>query len=206
MEDNNKLADLLYDNSQISGAQAPDELSEPFPKKWYVIHTYSGFEDHVKLSLEERITSSGSEKYFGEIIVPKEDVIEKGAKGIKKKVQRKFLPGYIFVNMHVNTESWHLLKGTPKLTGFVGNQLNPQHVDEAEIAKIRSQINEGIKKPKSKIQFSKGDSVKITEGPFSGFNGIIDDVKPDKNKLEILVSIFGRATPVELEFSQVERN
>lgn len=193
-------------HSDNSNNSPKDGSEEQILKQWYVIHTYSGFEDNVKLSLEERIAYSGLEKYFGEIIVPKEDVIEKGAKGVKKKVQRKFLPGYIFVNMHINTESWHLLKGTPKLTGFVGDQLNPQYVDEAEIDKIKSQINEGIKRPKSKIEFSKGDSVKITEGPFSGFNGVIDEVKPDKNKLEILVSIFGRATPVELEFSQVERN
>jgi transcriptional antiterminator NusG len=175
-------------------------------KKWYAVHTYSGFEDQVKIGLEERISSSGLKKYFGEIIIPKEDVIEKSTKGIKKRVQRKFLPGYIFVNMEINTETWHLLKGTPKVTGFVGDQLNPQYVDESEIEKIKAQINEGIKRPKSKIEFSKGDSVKIIDGPFSGFNGIIDDIKLDKNKLEVLVSIFGRATPVELDFTQVERN
>ena len=175
-------------------------------KKWYAVHTYSGFEDQVKIGLEERISSSGLKKYFGEIIIPKEDVIEKNTKGIKKRVQRKFLPGYIFVNMEINTETWHLLKGTPKVTGFVGDQLNPQYVDESEIEKIKAQINEGIKRPKSKIEFTKGDSVKIIDGPFSGFNGVIDDIKLDKNKLEVLVSIFGRATPVELDFTQVERN
>ncbi len=175
-------------------------------KKWYAVHTYSGFEDQVKIGLEERISSSGLKKYFGEIIIPKEDVIEKNTKGIKKRVQRKFLPGYIFVNMEINTETWHLLKGTPKVTGFVGDQLNPQYVDGSEIEKIKAQINEGIKRPKSKIEFTKGDSVKIIDGPFSGFNGVIDDIKLDKNKLEVLVSIFGRATPVELDFTQVERN
>ena len=175
-------------------------------KKWYAVHTYSGFEDQVKIGLEERISSSGLKKYFGEILIPKEDVIEKGTKGVKKRVQRKFLPGYIFINMAINTETWHLLKGTPKVTGFVGDQLNPQYVDESEIEKIKAQINEGIKRPKSKIEFSKGDSVKIIDGPFSGFNGVIDDIKLDKNKLEVLVSIFGRATPVELDFTQVEKN
>ena len=175
-------------------------------KKWYAVHTYSGFEDQVKIGLEERISSSGLKKYFGEIIIPKEDVLEKGTKGVKKRVQRKFLPGYIFINMAINTETWHLLKGTPKVTGFVGDQLNPQYVDGSEIEKIKAQINEGIKRPKSKIEFSKGDSVKIIDGPFSGFNGVIDDIKLDKNKLEVLVSIFGRATPVELDFTQVERN
>ncbi len=182
-----------------------DEKSDA-DMKWYAVHTYSGYEDQVKIGLEERIASSELKKYFGEIIIPKEDVIEKGIKGVKKRVQRKFLPGYIFVNMQINTDTWHLLKGTPKVTGFVGDQLNPQCVDEFEIEKVKSQINEGIKRPKSKIEFSKNDSVKIIDGPFSGFNGIVDDIKLDKNKLEVLVSIFGRATPVELDFTQVERN
>ena len=179
---------------------------DSIPKKWYAVHTYSGFEDNVKLALEERIVSSGLKKYFGDIIVPKEDVIEKTAKGGKKKIKRKFFPGYIFIRMNVNTDSWHLLKATPKVTGFVGDQLNPMPVDESEMGKIVAQITEGIKRPKAKIEFSKGDGVKITEGPFSGFNGIINEIKPDKSKLEVLVSIFGRATPVELDFTQVERN
>lgn len=182
-----------------------DEYEE-IPKKWYAVHTYSGFEDNVKLALEERIASSGFKKYFGDIIVPKEDIIEKTAKGGKKKVKRKFFPGYIFVKMNVNTDSWHLLKATPKVTGFVGNQLDPLPVDDSEMEKIVAQITEGVKRPKAKIEFSKGDSVKISEGPFSGFNGIINEIKPDKSKLEVLVSIFGRATPVELDFTQVERN
>jgi transcriptional antiterminator NusG len=179
---------------------------DSIPKKWYAVHTYSGFEDNVKLALEERIVSSGLKKYFGDIIVPKEDIIEKTAKGGKKKIKRKFFPGYIFIRMNVNTDSWHLLKATPKVTGFVGDQLNPMPVDESEMGKIVAQITEGIKRPKAKIEFSKGDGVKITEGPFSGFNGIINEIKPDKSKLEVLVSIFGRATPVELDFTQVERN
>ena len=179
---------------------------DSIPKKWYAVHTYSGFEDNVKLALEERIVSSGLKKYFGDIIVPKEDVIEKTAKGGKKKIKRKFFPGYIFIRMNVNTDSWHLLKATPKVTGFVGDQLNPMPVDESEMGKIVAQITEGVKRPKAKIEFSKGDGVKITEGPFSGFNGIINEIKPDKSKLEVLVSIFGRATPVELDFTQVERN
>ena len=192
-------------NTADAGGGDYGEIDE-IPKKWYVVHTYSGFEDNVKLALEERITSSGFKKYFGDIIVPKEDIIEKTAKGGKKKVKRKFFPGYIFVKMNVNTDSWHLLKATPKVTGFVGDQLNPMPVDESEMEKIVAQITEGIKRPKAKIEFSKGDSVKITEGPFSGFNGVINEIKPDKSKLEVLVSIFGRATPVELDFTQVERN
>ncbi len=205
-EEQEKIDENLESGLDVAPDNPIDEDSEEIPKKWYAIHTYSGFEDNVKLALEERIVSSGSKKYFGEIIVPKEDVFEKGAKGGKKKVKRKFFPGYIFVKMNVNTDSWHLLKGTPKVTGFVGNQLNPVSVDESEMEKIVAQITEGVKRPKAKIEFSKGDTVKITEGPFSGFNGVIGDIRPDKSKLEVLVSIFGRATPVELDFTQVERN
>lgn len=207
MIDNEKLIESpTVGLGDVNDANTYINNDEGIQKKWYVIHTYSGFEDHVKLALEERIASSGFKKYFGDIIIPKEDVIEKNIKGGKKKVKRKFFPGYIFVNMNVNTDSWHLLKGTPKVTGFVGDQLNPTAVDESEMEKIIAQITEGIKRPKAKIEFSKGDSVKITEGPFSSFNGIIDNIKPDKSKLEVLVSIFGRATPVELDFTQVERN
>ena len=195
-------ANEAEENAAIIESAEDDSI----PKKWYAVHTYSGFEDNVKLALEERIVSSGLKKYFGDIIVPKEDVIEKTAKGGKKKIKRKFFPGYIFIKMNVNTDSWHLLKATPKVTGFVGDQLNPMPVDESEMGKIVAQITEGVKRPKAKIEFSKGDGVKITEGPFSGFNGIINEIKPDKSKLEVLVSIFGRATPVELDFTQVERN
>lgn len=206
MMDNEKITENYAVDSSDANANADTLNDDGIQKKWYAVHTYSGFEDHVKLALEERIASSGLKKYFGDIIIPKEDVIEKNVKGGKKKVKRKFFPGYIFVNMNVNTDSWHLLKGTPKVTGFVGDQLNPMAVDESEMDKIIAQITEGIKRPKAKIEFSKGDIVKITEGPFSGFNGTIDDIKPDKSKLEVLVSIFGRATPVELDFTQVERN
>ena len=195
-------ANEAEENTAIIESAEDDSI----PKKWYAVHTYSGFEDNVKLALEERIVSSGLKKYFGDIIVPKEDIIEKTAKGGKKKIKRKFFPGYIFIKMNVNTDSWHLLKATPKVTGFVGDQLNPMPVDESEMGKIVAQITEGVKRPKAKIEFSKGDGVKITEGPFSGFNGIINEIKPDKSKLEVLVSIFGRATPVELDFTQVERN
>lgn len=206
MTDDEKLTETneTADVSETSLLQ--EEEDGGIPKEWYAVHTYSGFEDRVKALLEERIASSGLKQYFGNIIVPKEDVFEKNVKGGKKKVKRKFFPGYIFVRMNVNTDSWHLLKGTPKVTGFVGDQLNPAPVNSQEMEKIMAQITEGIKRPKAKIEFSKGDSVKIIEGPFSGFNGVIDDIKADKSKLEVLVSIFGRATPVELDFTQVERN
>jgi len=201
ISEENTVNEAEENNAIIESAE-----DDSIPKKWYAVHTYSGFEDNVKLALEERIVSSGLKKYFGDIIVPKEDIIEKTAKGGKKKIKRKFFPGYIFIRMNVNTDSWHLLKATPKVTGFVGDQLNPMPVDESEMGKIVAQITEGVKRPKAKIEFSKGDGVKITEGPFSGFNGIINEIKPDKSKLEVLVSIFGRATPVELDFTQVERN
>ncbi len=206
IDDNIDANEAGANESRTAGNFDKTEAEGYIEKRWYVVHTYSGFENHVKLSLEERIASSGLKKYFGDILVPTEMVIEKGAKGNKKAMPRKFFPGYIFVNMNINNESWHLLKGTPKVTGFVGDQLNPQPVEEGEIEKIISQVSEGIKKPKSKVQFSKGDNVKIIDGAFAGFNGIIDEVKADKNRLEVLVSIFGRATPVELDFIQVERN
>ena len=205
-EEKEILEENTVNEAEENAAIIESAEDDSIPKKWYAVHTYSGFEDNVKLALEERIVSSGLKKYFGDIIVPKEDIIEKTAKGGKKKIKRKFFPGYIFIRMNVNTDSWHLLKATPKVTGFVGDQLNPMPVDESEMGKIVAQITEGVKRPKAKIEFSKGDGVKITEGPFSGFNGIINEIKPDKSKLEVLVSIFGRATPVELDFTQVERN
>lgn len=205
-EEQEKIEENTEAGPEINAVEEGGSEYDEIPKKWYAVHTYSGFEDNVKLALEDRIASSGFKKYFGDIIVPKEDVIEKTAKGGKKKVKRKFFPGYIFVKMNVNTDSWHLLKATPKVTGFVGNQLEPMPVDDSEMEKIVEQITEGVKRPKTKIEFAKGDSVKITEGPFSGFNGVINEIKPDKSKLEVLVSIFGRATPVELDFTQVERN
>ena len=176
-------------------------------KRWYVVHTYSGFENKVKKSLEERARQEGLQQFFGETLIPMEQVVEM-VKGEKKTSKRKFFPGYILVNMEMTDASWHLVKGTPKVTGFVGSAKNPRDVpaiSDVEVARLTSQISEGSLKPKPKVQFEEGDQVRVIDGPFSNFNGTVEEVKPDKGKLRVLVSIFGRATPVELDFMQVEK-
>jgi transcriptional antiterminator NusG len=176
-------------------------------KKWYVVHTYSGFENKAKKSLEERIRQEGLAELFGEILIPMEQVVEM-VKGEKRTSKRKFFPGYILVEMVMTPASWHLVKNTPKVTGFVGGGKQPDDtpaISRAEVERLTSQISEGTLKPKPKVQFESGDSVRVTDGPFSGFNGTVEEVNPDKGRLRVLVSIFGRATPVELDFMQVEK-
>ena len=196
-------------------------------KRWYVVHTYSGFENKVKKSLEEHVRQHADDKVdyedaedgktvrkvsrledcFGEVLIPMEQVVEM-VKGEKKTSKRKFFPGYILVHMEMNLETWHLVKGTPKVTGFVGNAKTPDQVpavSEAEVQRLTTQISEGSLKPKPKVQFEDGDQVRVIDGPFANFNGTVEEVKPEKGKLRVLVSIFGRATPVELDFMQVEK-
>lgn len=174
-------------------------------KKWYVVHTYAGFEQKAKLSLEERVKSHGMQDSFGEVLVPSENIIEI-RKGQKRMKNRKFFPSYILVKMVLNNETWLLVKETPKVTGFVGSGTTPPSVPEDEVLRITKQIDEGQMKPKMKVVFDKGDSVRVIDGPFNTFNGQVEEVNPDKGRLKVLVSIFGRATPVDLEFSQVEKN
>jgi transcription termination/antitermination protein NusG len=174
-------------------------------KQWYVVHTFSGYEQKVKAALEERIRSQGKAERFGEILVPVEKVMEL-VKGKKKTSSRKFFPGYILVHMELDDETWHVVKETPKVTGFVGGTTNPAPVSEEEVRAITQQMEEGAVKPKPRVLFSVGESVKVVDGPFVDFNGIVEEVRPDKGKLRVLISIFGRATPVELDFVQVERN
>jgi transcriptional antiterminator NusG len=173
-------------------------------KKWYVVHTYSGYEHKAKAALEERIKSLGQGDWFGEILVPTEKVVEL-VKGRKKTSTRKFFPGYIIVEMVLNDDTWHVVKGTPKVTGFVGNSKEPPSISEEEIKEITHQIREGAVKAKPKVRFSVGENVKVVDGPFADFNGVVEEVKPEKGKLRVLISIFGRSTPVELDFVQVER-
>ena len=173
-------------------------------KKWYVVHTYSGFENKVKKSLEERVRQEELDDSVGEILIPMEQVVEM-VKGEKKTSKRKFFPGYILVQMEMNDRTWHLVKNTPKITGFVGNATKPPAVSEHEIARLTTQLSEGALKPKPKVQFDEGDQVRVIDGPFANFNGTVEEVKPDKGKVRVLVSIFGRATPVELDFMQVEK-
>src|SRR3989338_2563339 len=174
-------------------------------KNWYVVHAYSGFEQKAKQALEERIKSHKMAAFFEEILVPSENVVEI-RKGQKKTTTRKFFPSYILVKMELNDNTWHLVRGTPRITGFVGNSTSPPVVPEEEVRKISQKIDEGQMKPKMKVIFDKGDSVSVIDGPFNTFNGIVDDVNTEKGRLKVLVSIFGRSTPVELEFTQVEKN
>ncbi len=172
--------------------------------RWYVVHTYSGYELKAKAALEERIRALGKDSMFSEVLVPSESVVEM-KKGVKKTTSRQFFPGYILVKMDLNDETWHLIKGTPKITGFVGSGKNPPPVPEEEVLRITRQIDEGTLKPKPKVEFEKGESVRVVEGPFATFAGIVEEVSPDKGKLKVLVSIFGRSTPIELDFMQVEK-
>ena len=173
-------------------------------KQWYVIHTYSGYEHKAKAALEERIRTLGRQECFGDILVPAEKVVEL-IKGHKKTSSRKFFPGYILVNMELNDETWHVVKSTPKITGFVGDATHPAPIPEAEVSEITQQMADGAARPKPKVLFESGESVKVVDGPFADFNGVVEEVKPDKGKLRVLISIFGRATPVELDFVQVEK-
>ena len=173
--------------------------------KWYVVHTYSGYEQKAKLALAERIRQFKMDAVFGEILIPSENVIEL-VRGEKKTTSRKFFPGYMLVKMILNDNTWHLVKSTPKITGFVGNAVRPPAVPEEEVARITNQMTEGTLKPRPKVQFEEGESVRVVDGPFVNFNGVVEEVKPDKGKLRVLVSIFGRSTPVELDFVQVEKN
>jgi len=174
-------------------------------QQWYVVHTYSGYEQKAKQALLERIKALRKEKNFGEILVPSENVVEM-KKGVKRTTTRKFFPGYILVQMELNEETWHIVKGTPKVTGFVGNSIHPPTIPEEEVRRITQQIDEGTLRPKPKVSFEKGESVRVIDGPFATFNGMVEDVNPEKGKLKVLVSIFGRATPIELDFIQVEKN
>lgn len=172
--------------------------------KWYGVHTYSGYENKVKLNLEERIKSMGMEELFGEVLIPAETVVEM-RNGEKRTSTRKFFPGYILVQMELDDETWHVVSGTAKVTGFVGGAKNPPAIPDEEIAKIVGRIEEGLEHPKPKVLFEVGETVRVVDGPFVNFTGVVDDVNGDKAKLKVMVSIFGRVTPVELEFIQVEK-
>ena len=174
-------------------------------KQWYVVHTYSGFEQKAKQALLERIKSQGMAELFEDVLVPAETVVEI-RKGQKRTTTRKFFPSYILVKMELNEQTWQLVKNTNRITGFVGNSSKPPAIPEAEVLKITKQIDDGQMKPKLKYSYEKGDSVRVIDGPFNTFNGTVEEVNPEKGRLKVLVSIFGRATPVDLEFTQVEKN
>ncbi len=182
----------------MSSEQSTNEMS------WYVVHTYSGYENKAKMALEERVRAAHKESFFGEIIVPEENVVEL-VKGQKRTTKRRFFPGYILVKMVLTDETWHIVKDTPKITGFVGDKVKPVPVPESDVQKMTNRIAEGQVKPRPRISFQEGENVRVVDGPFSNFNGVIEGVNPDKGKVKVLVSIFGRSTPVELDFIQVEK-
>lgn len=189
----------------VEGSAAPAVPSAPSNKRWYVVHAYSGMEKAVERNLRERIDRSELQDKFGRILVPMEEVVE--LKNGKKSVsERRFFPGYVLVEMEMADDSWHLVKHTNKVTGFVGGAKNrPSPISEAEVMKIVHQMQEGVEKPKPKTLWSVGELVRIKDGPFTDFNGAIEDVNYDKSKVRVAVTIFGRATPVELDFAQVEK-
>lgn len=172
--------------------------------KWYVVHTYSGFENKVKTNLEERVKQLGQEQLFGRILVPTEQVVEL-KKGQKKTSTRKFFPGYILVQMKLNEETWHTVKNTAKVTGFVGGEVTPTPIPDEEAERVISQMEEGVVRPKPKYRFEERDEVRVIDGPFNNFQGIVDEVKQDKEKVRVLITVFGRPTPVELDFIQVTK-
>ncbi|MFO8155345.1 MAG: transcription termination/antitermination protein NusG [Pseudomonadota bacterium] len=173
--------------------------------RWYVVHAYSGFENQVKKSLNERIQRYGMEDSFGDILVPTEEVVEM-REGQKRKSERKFFPGYVLVQMEMNDETWHLIKEVPRVLGFIGGRPDrPAPISEREAESILSRIQEGSDRPRPKVLFEAGEAVRITDGPFTDFEGTVEEVDYDKSRLRVSVRIFGRSTPVDLEFSQVEK-
>jgi transcriptional antiterminator NusG len=189
----------------VAANAAPEASPSSSGLRWYVVHAYSGMEKAVERNLRERIERAGMQSKFGRILVPTEEVVE--LKGGKKSVtERRFFPGYVLVEMQMDDDTWHLVKHTSKVTGFVGGAKNrPAPISEAEVMKIVSQMQEGVEKPRPKVQWTVGELVRVKEGPFTDFNGAIEDVNYEKSKVRVSVTIFGRSTPVELDFSQVEK-
>ncbi|GIW47256.1 MAG: transcription termination/antitermination protein NusG [Deltaproteobacteria bacterium] len=182
-------------------------------KRWYVVHTNTGFEEKAKALIEERVKAEGLGDLIEEVLVPTETVVEPTKGGKKKTSVRRFFPGYILVKMELNERTWHFIRSIPKVIGFVGGKLKEgkidpdsvPYIDEKEVMKIKKQIEEGTLKPKPRVMFEKGETIKVIEGPFANFSGVIEEVKPEKGRVQVLVTIFGRTTPIELDFNQVEK-
>jgi len=188
-----------------AGAAAPSVATPSNPNfKWYIIHTYSGFERKVKESLESRVQAFGLQEKIGRVVIPTETVTQiRGGK--KYTSEQMFYPGYVLVEMDLNDDVWHVVKATPRVTGFLGGGQHPAPLSEDEVNQIVNRVATGRDKPKLKVKFEKNESVRITEGPFANFNGMVDEVNEDRETLKVMVTIFGRSTPVELEFGQVEK-
>ncbi|HWR35624.1 MAG TPA: transcription termination/antitermination protein NusG [Clostridia bacterium] len=198
-----RAPEAVSEDGSPAAAQAPDAPANP-NMKWYIIHTYSGFERKVKESLESRIHAFGLETRIGKVLIPTEAVTE--VRGGKKYTsERMFYPGYVLVEMDMDDHVWHVVKSTPRVTGFVGTGQQPTPLSDDEVKQIVYRVAEGKEKPKLKVKFEKNESVRITDGPFATFTGVVDEVNEDRETLKVMVTIFGRSTPVELEFGQVEK-
>jgi transcriptional antiterminator NusG len=201
-------ASEVNEGAVVSSEESDSADEEPASSQktfhWYVVQAYVGFEHKVKRALEERIRTNSMEEFFGEVRVPEETVVEL-VRGQKKTSTRKFFPGYVLVQMELNRDTWHLIKETPKVSGFIGDETDPQPLSPEEVERIVQQVEEGVAAPKAKMSFSEGETVKVVDGPFTDFSGTVEEVKPEKGKVKVLISIFGRATPVELDFIQVEK-
>ena len=192
-------------SENVTPEQGLEATAEGPKMRWYVVQAFSNYEKRVKLTLEESIARHGMQDMFGEILVPTEEVVEMKA-GQKRTSERKFYPGYVLVQMVMNDETWHLVKSTPRVSGFIGGKAsNPTPLTEAEAMGILQQVQDGTEAPRHKFSFEPGELVRVTEGPFADFNGTVEDVNYEKSKLRVAVSIFGRSTPVELDFGQVEK-
>jgi transcription termination/antitermination protein NusG len=197
--------EMTTDTTTVDAAANDAPAAAKSTKRWYVVHAYSGMEKSVKKALVERIARSELTAQFGEILVPTEEVVEV-KNGHKAVTERRFFPGYVLVEMDMTDESWHLVKNTAKVTGFVGGKANrPTPISPKEVDKIMAQMQEGVEKPRPKTLFEVGEMVRVKEGPFTDFNGNVEEVNYEKSRLRVSVTIFGRATPVELEFGQVEK-
>jgi transcriptional antiterminator NusG len=198
------LEKIMTDLIDTSAVPAPAAPANP-DLRWYVVHAYSGMEKAVERNIRESIARAGMDNKFGRILVPTEEVVEM-KNGQRRTAERKFFPGYVFVEMVMDDDTWHLVKHTNKVTGFVGGAKNrPAPISEAEVQKIVSQMQDGVDKPRHKVEFMVGELVRVKDGPFTDFNGSVEEVNYEKNKVRVSVTIFGRATPVELEFGQVEK-
>jgi transcriptional antiterminator NusG len=193
------MSESIQDKSRTANAAKP-----PPPKKWYIVHTYSGQEARAKQALLERAAALHQEEHFEEVLIPEESVVEM-VKGQKRTSKRKFFPGYILVRMSLSDETWHVVKGTPKITGFVGGTTSPPSISDEEVARMTQKIKEGAAKPKPLISFDEGENVRVVTGPFANFSGFVDEVMPEKEKVRVMVQVFGRATPVVLDYTNVEK-